>query len=325
MTSLLLQISVAAAVGLLATPAFAQAPQWPTKPIRLVVPATAGDGSDVLARTLAPVLAELLGQPLVIENRPGAGGSIAGAAVVNAPADGYNVMLVNGSSHGVTPGLYAKLPYDTLRDFAPVGLIATSPNLILIHPAVPARSIAEFLAHVRANPGKVNIASAGNGSLSHLSVELFKNLGKLDIVNIGYKGAAPALTDVVAGQVQATIINIPSALGLVKADKLRALAVTSTKRSNLMPDVPTLAESGLAGYETLAWFGLAMRAGSPSDAIERLNAATNKALDRPEIRAQLTKMGAEPAPVTPDSFGAFMRAEIAKYSKVIRDAGIKVE
>jgi len=299
--------------------------QYPNRPIRLVVPATAGDGSDVLARLVGRHLADALGQPIVIENRPGAGGSIAGAAVATAAPDGYTLMLANGSSHGVTPGLYPKLPYDTLKDFAAVTMIASSPNLLVVNPSLPASTIAEFLAYARANPGKVNVASAGNGSLSHLSVEMLKSLGRIDIVNVGYKGAAPALNDLVAGQVAAMIINIPSTLPLVKAGKLRALAATSAGRSQLMPELPTLAEAGLSGYETLAWFGLVAPAKTPPEVIARLQSETAQVLARPDVRAQLANLGAEPSGNSSEAFAAFMQAEVTKYSRVIREAGIKVE
>jgi len=303
----------------------ATASSWPAKPIRLFVPSTAGDGSDVLARLVTRPLGEALGQSFVIENRPGAGGSIAAAAMLGAAADGYTLMLGNGSSHGVTPGLYPRLPYDTLRDFAAVALIATSPNLLLVHPSLPTRNMAEFLSYVRANPGKLNIASAGNGSLSHLSVELFRSQGQLDLVNVGYKGAAPALNDLVAGQVNAMIINIPSALTLVQSGKLRALASTGARRTSLMPELPTLSESGLPGYDTVAWFGLVAGAKTPPEVIARLHAETQKVLARPELRDQLARLGAEPASLSSEAFASFMRSEVTKYSKIIRDAGIKVE
>ncbi len=298
---------------------------WPTKPLRLFVPSTAGDGSDVLARLVTRPLGEALGQTFVIENRPGAGGSIAAVAMLGAAADGYTLMLGNGSSHGVTPGLYPRLPYDTLRDFTAVTLIATSPNLLLVHPSLPVRSMAEFLSYVRANPGKLNIASAGNGSLSHLSVELLRSQGQLELVNVGYKGAAPALNDLVAGQVNAMIINIPSALTLLQAGKLRALASTSARRTSLMPELPTLAESGLPGYDTVAWFGLVAAAKTPPEMVARLHAETQKVLARPELREQLARLGAEPATLSSEAFAGFMRNEVTKYSKIIRDAGIKVE
>ena len=299
--------------------------QYPARPIRLIVPATAGDGSDVLARLVGRHLSDALGQPVVIENRPGAGGSIAAAIVATAAPDGHTLMLANGSSHGVTPGLYPKLPYDTLKDFAAITMIASSPNLLVVNPSFPAHTIAEFLAYARANPGRINIASAGNGSLSQLSVEMLKGLGRIDLVNVGYKGAAPALNDLVAGQVQAMIINIPSTLPLVKAGKLRALAATSARRTPLLPDLPTLAEAGLSAYETLAWFGLVAPANTPPAVIAKLQSETAKVLARSDMREQLAGMGAEASGNTPAAFAAFMQSEISKYGRVIREAGIKPE
>ncbi len=299
--------------------------QYPTRALRLLVPAGPGDGTDVVARLVARPLADALGQPVVIENRPGAGGSIAGAQLSTAPADGHTLMLVNGSSHGVTPGLYANLPYDSVRDTAPISLIAVSPNLLVVNPAHPATTLAEFLAWARSHPGKADIASAGNGSLSHLSVEMFRRQAQIDAVNVGYKAAAPALTDLMAGQVSAMIINIPSTLALVKAGRLRALASTGSRRTPLLPDVPTLAEGGLAGYETLAWFGLAAPARTPVAIVQRLNAEMLRTLARADIREQLATTGAEPAGGTPEAFGAFIQAEITKYTRVIRESGIRVE
>ncbi len=299
--------------------------QYPVKPVRIVVPATAGDGSDVLGRTLGKAMGELLGQTFVIENRPGAGGSIGADAVAKATPDGYTIFLGNGSSHGVTPGLYAKLPYDSINDFAPVGLIASAANVLVVNAAMPANSYADFARIAREQPGKVTIASAGNGSLSHLSVELLKSAARIDLLHVPYKGAAPGVTDVAGGQVQAMMINIPTVMPLVKAGKLKALAVTSAKRAASLPDVPTLAESGLAGYETLAWFGLLAPARTPPEIVNQLHRELQKALARTEVREALGRMGAEASGMGPAEFGSFIKSEIAKYSKVIKDAGIKVE
>ena len=299
--------------------------QYPLKPIRIVVPATAGDGSDVLARTMAKAIGESLGQQLVIENKPGAGGSIAADSVAMAAPDGYTVFLGNGSSHGVTPGLYPRLPYDSINDFAPVGLIASAANLLVVNAAFPGASYGDFARLAKDQPGKVTIASAGNGSLSHLSVELLKSTARIDLLHVPYKGAAPGVTDVTAGQVQSMIINIPTVMPLVKAGKLKALAVTSAKRAASLPDVPTLAESGLAGYETLAWFGLLAPARTPPELVATLHRELQKALAKPEVREALARLGAEPSGIGPAEFGGFIKSEIAKYSKVIKDAGIKVE
>ena len=299
--------------------------QYPAKPVRIVVPATAGDGSDVLGRTLGKAMGELLGQTFVIENRPGAGGSIGADAVAKAAPDGYTIFLGNGSSHGVTPGLYAKLPYDSINDFAPIGLIASAANVLVVHAAMPANSYADFARIAREQPGKVTIASAGNGSLSHLSVELLKSSARIDLLHVPYKGAAPGVTDVTAGQVQAMIINIPTVLPLIKGGKLRALAVTSARRAATLPDTPALAELGLAGYETLAWFGLLAPARTPPEVVTTLHQTLQKALARPEVREALARMGADASGIGPAEFGSFIKSEIAKYTKVIKDAGIKVD
>lgn len=299
--------------------------QYPVKPIRIVVPATAGDGSDVLARTLAKAMSESLGQQFVIENKPGAGGSIAADSVAKAAPDGYTVFLGNGSSHGVTPGLYPRLPYDSVNDFAAVALISTAANVLVTNAAMPVVSYADFAKMAREQPGRVTIASAGNGSLSHLSVELLKSMAKIDLLHVPYKGAAPGVADVAGGQVQAMIINIPTVIPLIQAGKLKALAVTSSKRAASQPAVPTLAESGLAGYETLAWFGLLAPAKTPPDIVAQLHREVQKALARPDVRESLSRLGSEPAGLGPADFMIFIKSEIAKYSKIIKDAGIKVE
>ncbi|MFN0161304.1 MAG: Bug family tripartite tricarboxylate transporter substrate binding protein [Burkholderiales bacterium] len=299
--------------------------QYPARPVKLIVPATAGDGSDVLGRTLARALAESMNQQFVVENRPGAGGSIGADAVAKSAPDGYTLFIGNGSSHGVTPGLYAKLPYDSVADFAPVALISTAANVLIVGAGVPAANYAEFAKLAREAPGKVSIASAGNGSLSHLSVELLRSMGRLDLLHVPYKGAAPGVTDVVAGQVQAMIINIPSVMPLIRAGKLRALAATSARRPASLPEVPTLAESGVAGYETLAWFGVLAPAKTPAEVVGQLHREVQKALARTDVRETLARSGSEPSGIGPAEFTGFIRSEIAKYSKVIKDAGIKVE
>ena len=301
------------------------AAQYPVRPVKIVVPATAGDGSDVLARTLAKAIGESLGQQFVIENKPGAGGSIGADTVAKAAPDGYTLFLGNGSSHGVTPGLYPRLPYDSVNDFAPIALISTAANLLVTNAAMPATTYADFARLAREQPGRVSIASAGNGSLSHLSVELLKSMARIDLLHVPYKGAAPGVADVAGGQVQAMIINIPTVMALVKAGKLKPLAVTSAKRAASLPEVPTLAESGLAGYETLAWFGLLAPAKTPPDIVAALHREVQKALAKPEVRDTLVRLGSEPSGFGPAEFAAFIRSELAKYSRIIKDAGIKVE
>lgn len=316
------RLILAAAVFL--CPALALA-QYPQRPVKIVVPSTAGDGSDVLARTLAKAMGESMGQQFVIENKPGAGGSIGADSVAKAASDGYTLFLGNGSSHGVTPGLYARLPYDSINDFAPIALISTAANVLVVGGGVPVASYADFAKLAREQPGRVTIASAGNGSLSHLSVELLRSMARLDLLHVPYKGAAPGIADVAGGQVQAMVINIPSVMPLIKAGKLKALAATSAKRPASLPEVPTLAESGVAGYETLAWFGLLAPAKTAPDVTTTLHREVQKALARPEVRETLARLGSEPSGIGPADFLTFIKSEIAKYGKVIKDAGIKVE
>lgn len=301
------------------------AAQYPERPVKLVVPATAGDGSDLLARALAKSMGDALGQPIVVDNRPGAGGSIGANIVAKAPPNGYTLFLANGSSHGVTPGLYAKLPYDSIQDFSPIALIATAPNVLVVNAAQGPRTYAEFVQLARSQPGKVTIASAGSGSISHLSAELLKSSAGIDLLHVPYKGAAPAMTDLLAGQVQAMIINIPTVLPLIRSGKLRALAATSAKRATELPDVPTLAESGLTGYETVAWFGLLAPAHTPANIVQQLQAQVQKSLLQPELRETLSRLGAEGSGMGAREFQAYIKSEIAKYSAVIKNAGIKVD
>ena len=317
-----LKLILIAAVFLCPVPALAQ---YPVRPVKIVVPSTAGDGSDVLARTLAKAMGESMGQQFVIENKPGAGGSIGADSVAKATSDGYTLFLGNGSSHGVTPGLYARLPYDSINDFAPIALISTAANVLVVGSGVPVASYADFAKLAREQPGRVTIASAGNGSLSHLSVELLRSMARLDLLHVPYKGAAPGIADVAGGQVQAMIINIPSVMPLIKAGKLKALAATSAKRPTSLPEVPTLAESGVAGYETLAWFGLLAPAKTAPEITTALHREVQKALARQEVRETLARLGSEPSGIGPADFLTFIKSEIAKYGKVIKDAGIKVE
>jgi tripartite-type tricarboxylate transporter receptor subunit TctC len=288
------------------------------------VPFTPGGSTDILARAIAPHLA-LPGQQAIVDNKPGAGGSIGADAVAKAAPDGYTLFLGNGSSHGVTPSLYARLPYDNIQDFAPVSLLSTAANVLIVGANVPIASYVDFSRVAREAPGRTTIASAGNGSLSHLSVELLKSSARMDLLHVPYKGAAPGVADVAGGQVQAMIINIPTVMPLIKAGKLKALAVTSAKRAASLPDVPTLAESGVAGYETLAWFGVLAPARTPPEIIATLHREIQKALARQDVRDTLARLGSEPSGMAPAEFSAFMKSEIAKYGKIIKDAGIKVE
>lgn len=322
-----LQITLAfvtAALTLLQA-AVAHAQAYPSRPVRIVVPATAGDGSDVLARTIAKSLTESMGQSFVIDNKPGAGGSLAADAVAKAAPDGYTIFLANGSTHGPTPSLYPNLPYDSVRDFAPITMISSAANVLVVGAGVRASSVAEFIALAKKQPGKMTLASAGNGSISHLSAELLKSMAGIDVLHVPYKGASPALVDIASGQVDGMVINIPTVLPLLQGGKLKILGVTSLKPAASLPNVPTLDASGVPGYETTAWFGFMVPAKTPPEIVQALYAKTRQALAQPEVKATLARQGAEPADMTPLEFSAFVRSHIAKYAKVIKDANVKLE
>ncbi|MDX3907785.1 MAG: tripartite tricarboxylate transporter substrate binding protein [Pigmentiphaga sp.] len=299
--------------------------QYPDRPIRLVVPAPPGDGSDQLARSVGKAMGDALGQSLVVENKPGAGGSIASDIVAKAPPDGYTVLLGNASSHAVTPGLYSRLPYDAAKDFTAVTLLASAPNVLVINPSLPAKNIGEFIAYARAHPGKLNVGSGGNGSLSHLSAILFNSMAGADIPHVPYKGAAPAVTAVMAGEISALLINIPTVSQQIQAGKLRALAVSSLARSPQLPDVPTLDEAGLKGYNTEAWFGLFVPAQTPAPVIARLQAAAADALKSEAVLNHIKTMGAVPKALAGPAFAEFVRTEAAKYRAIIKQADVRID
>ena len=322
-----LQITLAfvtAALTLLQA-AVVHAQAYPSRPVRIVVPATAGDGSDVLARTIAKSLTESMGQSFVIDNKPGAGGSLAADAVAKAAPDGYTIFLANGSTHGPTPSLYPNLPYDSVRDFAPITMISSAANVLVVGAGVRASNVTEFIALAKKQPGKMTLASAGNGSISHLSAELLKSMAGIDVLHVPYKGASPALVDIASGQVDGMVINIPTVLPLLQGGKLKILGVTSLKPAASLPNVPTLDASGVPGYETTAWFGFMVPAKTPPEIVQALYAKTRQALAQPEVKATLARQGAEPADMTPLEFSAFVRNHIAKYAKVIKDANVKLE
>lgn len=321
-----LAASLAAIASLTLLPAGAvHAQVYPSRPVRIVVPATAGDGSDVLARTIAKSLTESMGQAFVIENKPGAGGSLAADAVAKAAPDGYTIFLANGSTHGPTPSLYPNLPYDSIRDFAPVTMISSAANVLVVGAGVPATTVAEFIALAKKQPGKMTIASAGNGSISHLSAEMFKSMAGINLLHVPYKGASPALLDIASGQVDAMVINIPTVLPLLQGGKLKILGATSLQRAASLPNVATLDASGVPGYETTAWFGFMVPAKTPPEIVQALYAKTRQALAQPDVKATLARQGSEPAEMTPAEFSVFVRNHIAKYAKVIKDANVKLE
>ncbi len=306
-------------------PVRADAQGYPVKPLRLVVPFPAGGNTDLYARPIAQKLGELLGQQVLVDNRPGAGGSIGGELVAKALPDGYTLIAGTTSTFGIGPNLYRKLPYDPLRDFAPVILGALAQNMLIVHPSVPARSVRELVAIARAHPGKLNFASAGNGTSSHVAGELFKSLAKVDMTHVPYKGTGVAMVDLLSGQVDMIFDSLGTALPQVKAGRLRALAVTGARRFELMPELPTVSESGVPGYEVSAWFAVFAPAGTPSDVIARLNADLNRVLQMPEIRAAWALQGAEVGGGPPERLAAHVRNELAKWGKVVREANIRLE
>jgi tripartite-type tricarboxylate transporter receptor subunit TctC len=310
-------------VMLLSQAALAQA--WPNRPVRFLVPFAAGAGiNDIMARLVGQHLGAGLGQPVVIENRPGAGGIAGTDVAAKAAPDGYTFLMTNVSL--VTSAyLYPKLPYDPQKDFVPVTLVATSPLMLVVHPLVAAKSVQEFVALAKANPGKLTFGSGGIGSTPHLSVELFKSAAAFHAVHVPYKGGAPALNDLMGGQLSFMIENMPGTMPFVKQGKLRALAITSAQRSPLEPALPTMAESGVSGYEVVGWQGLFAVAGTPPEIVARLQAEVAKALRLPEMRERLATLGAEPVGSTPTEFGAFVRAEHTRWSTVIREKGIRSE
>lgn len=313
---------VVAACAAFVAPAWGQA--WPAKPIKLVAPSTPGDAPDVIARLVAEKLSTALGQQVVVENRPGAGGVVGSDAVAKAAPDGYTLIMGNAGSHGINAAVYTKLPYDIQRDFAPVSQVAVAPNVMVINPGIPANSVAEFIAYAKSQPGKLSYASGGNGSSAHMSMELFKAMAGVDLQHVPYKGATPALTDVMGGQVVAFIGNMPPTVPHIKSGKLKGLAVTTTKRSALMPELPTVADT-LPGYETVAWFGVLAPAGTPPEVVDRLSAEIGRIARSPEMREKLTGMGAEPVGGTPAEFKAVIDRDIAKWKPLAQKVGIKVD
>jgi len=301
----------------------ASALDYPTRPVRFIVGYPAGGATDILARVIGQRLSERLGQPFVVENKPGAGNNIGTETVVNAEPDGYTILLVNPANY-INATLYSKLNFNFLRDIAPVAAFNRTPNVMTVALNVPAKNVAEFIAYTKANPGKVNMASSGNGTSVHLSGELFMAMTGVKMQHVPYRGAAPAITDMLGGQVQLIFDNMPSIIQHIKAGSLRALAVTTATRSELLPDVPTLAET-VPGYEASALFGMGAPKKTPPEIIAKLNAAVNAVMAEPAIKAKLIELGGEPLMVSPEEFGKLVTAETEKWGKVVQSAGIKVD
>ncbi len=313
--------SLVCAMLALANPAAAQ--DYPTRPVRLVIPFPPGGSNDVVGRLIAMHLAERLGKQVVVDNRGGAGGVIGTEVVAKSPADGYTLLVIS-MAHAVNPWLY-KLTYDPIKDFAPIALLAKGANVLVVHPSLPVKTVKDLIDLAKAKPGQLNFASSGNGTSIHLAGELFKTMAGVSMVHVPYKGSAPAIADLLGGQVSCMFDNMPSSLPHIKAGKLRAIAVTSARRSPAMPELPTIAEAGLPGYEAASWFGLLAPAGTPREIVTKLNHTIVESLKTPEMKERLSSQGAEPVGDSPEEFAAYIRSEIAKWAKVVKASGAKLD
>ena len=310
-------------IGAVCSASFAQT--YPARPIRFVVPFAPGGGGDIVVRGVAQQMTQRLGQSVVVDNRSGAGGNVGTEIVARAAPDGYTLLMANVAPMAINVSMYSKLPYDPIKDFAPISLMASFPNVLVVHPNVKARSIAELVALAKARPGQLTYASAGAGSTTHLSAELLRLQTGIELIHVPYKGGGPALIDLIAGQVSLYFGSMPASLPHVRSGKLRALAATSLERSAAAPDIPTLAESGFPGFEAVTWIGMVAPAGLPSAIVRRLNAEAIAILALPEVKERIVPLGADPKTNSPDAFAAYIRSEIAKWAKVVRDAGISLQ
>lgn len=319
-----------AALALALPAAWAQAQAWPAKPLRIVVPFAAGGTTDILARALAPELQKALGQPVVVDNKPGAGGNLGAADVAKSPADGYTLLMGTVGTHGINASLYPKLPYDPIKDFVPVTLVAGVPNVLVMNPAKAdqygIKSVADLIKYAKANPGKLNMGSSGNGTSIHLSGELFKSMTGTYMLHFPYRGSGPALIDLMGGSMDLMFDNLPSSMPHIKAGKLKALAVTSGVRSQALPDLPTIAEAGpVKGYEASSWFGLLAPAGTPMEIVNRVQQETAKALAAPALKERLQSQGAIPSGNTSAEFAKLIDNETKKWAQVVKVSGAKVD
>jgi tripartite-type tricarboxylate transporter receptor subunit TctC len=313
------------ALALVLAPALVHAQAaWPTKPIKLIVPFPAGGGTDAFARPLAAYLSQQLGQQFYIDNRGGAGGTIGAEIAAKSPPDGYT-FLVGAVHHTIAESVYSKLPYSLERDLVPVTLVSIVPNVVVVYPNVPINSITELIAFAKANPNKLNYGSAGNGTSHHLAPELFKTMTGVQLNHVPYKGAGPAMQDLVAGQVDLMFDGMGSSAPQIRGGKLKALAVTTATRSPAFPDVPTMQEAGVPGYEVTSWYGLWAPAGTPPDVVKRLQEEVAKAMQRPEIKEIWAQQGSGPGGNTPEQFGAFVKTEVIKWAKVVKDANVRID
>jgi tripartite-type tricarboxylate transporter receptor subunit TctC len=306
-----------------ASSAFAQA--YPNKPVRIIVGFPPGGGTDVVARVIAQKLTEFWGQPVTVENRAGATGTIGADYVAKSAPDGYTLIMGHVNSTGLAPNLFPKLPYDPIKDFAAVSYVGYVPNVLAVHPSIPAKSVKELVALLKANPGKYNYASSGNGSTQHIAGEVFKQLTGTSIVHVPYKGSGDAIKDLLAGVVAMNFDTMPPVMPHIQAGKLRGLAISTPKRVAQLPDVPTFAEEGITGFDVTNWYGVMAPAGTPREIVAKLNADINKAMQVPEVRARLEGVGTQLREMGVAEFDSFMKAEVAKYAKIIKDTGVRIE
>ncbi|HVF65905.1 MAG TPA: tripartite tricarboxylate transporter substrate binding protein [Casimicrobiaceae bacterium] len=317
--------AMVAAIVLTVAPITNAQTTYPNKPIRVVVPFPAGGTTDILARAAAQKMSDAWGQPAVVDNRPGAAGNIGSELVAKAPNDGYTLLMGTVGTHAINASLYSKMPYDHVKDFVPIVLVAGVPNVLVVHPSVPANSVKELIAYGKANPGKLNFASSGSGTSIHLAGELFKVSTGVAMQHVPYKGSAPAISDLLGGQVQLMFDNLPSALPHIKGGKLKALAVTSATRAPALPDVPTVAEAGIPGFEASSWFGLLAPAGTSRDIVTKINGDVAKWLATADAKEKLTAAGANVFGGTPEDFAKHIAAETTKWAKVVKESGAKVD
>ena len=308
-----------------AVPAVLHAQTYPTKPVRWIIPFPPGGGTDTISRTLAQKLADLWGQQVIADTRPGSGGTIGLAIAAKLPADGYNIVLGQLANVAIAPALYSKIPYDPVKDFQPVTLALTSPLILVVHPSVPAKNVKELIALARTKPDAITYGSPGNGTTGHLATELIKTIGNVKMVHIPYKGAVPAFTGLVGGEVAVYMSSIQPAIPMLKAGRVRALGVTSSKRIPSLPQVPTIAETGLAGFEVTNWYGVMTPAGVPKDILTKLHGDLVKAMNQPDVQQRFAAEGGDATPNTPDQFTTFIRNEIAKWAKAVKASGAKVD
>jgi len=303
----------------------ASAQGYPAKPVKFVVAYPPGGPTDILARLLSPKLQMAFGQPFIVESRPGAGGNVGTDFVAKSPSDGYTILLTASGPVSINVTLYKSLPYDPARDLTPVIHVASVPLVLVVHPSVPVKSVSELIALLKAKPEGYSFASAGNGTPQHLSAELFKTMAGVKMLHVPYKGSAPAINDLVGGQVPVAFESMVSVLPQVKGGRLRALATTGTRRSGLLPDVPTVAEAGVPGYESIAWYGVMAPGGTPKPIVDKLNAEISKALDTPELKQRLADLGSDSVHGTPEQFGGFIKSETSRWGKVVKESGATVD